>query len=184
MSNPTPSQNGLLRTADAAVPPGLLARFGDRPAAALSSLPSPSLATPLAAPQLPAAVAPLPAPCAASPAPRTAGSTLAPWRLRRATDYVETHLGEKISLADLASASGLSRMHFAALFKATTGLRPLKYIQRQRIEYAQAKLANSDLPVVDIALSVGFQSQAHFSTVFKHLVGDSPVRWRQRQTSF
>jgi AraC-like DNA-binding protein len=126
----------------------------------------------------------LPAHPSPSPAPRTAGSTLAPWRLRRATDYIEAHLGEKISLADLASASGLSRMHFAALFRASTGLRPLKYIQRRRIEYAQATLANSDLSVVDIALSVGFQSQAHFSTVFKHVVGESPVRWRRRQASF
>lgn len=112
------------------------------------------------------------------------GSTLAPWRLRRATDYIEAHLGEKMSLADVASASGLSRMHFAALFKASTGLRPLKYVQHRRIEHAQTALANSDLPVVDVALSVGFQSQAHFSTVFKRLVGESPVRWRQRQTPF
>ena len=107
---------------------------------------------------------------------------LAPWRLRRATDYIDAHLGEKISLADVASASGLSRMHFAALFRASTGLRPLKYVQRRRIEHAQETLANSDMPVVDIALSVGFQSQAHFSTVFKRLVGESPVRWRRRQT--
>jgi AraC-like DNA-binding protein len=114
---------------------------------------------------------------------RTAGSTLAPWRLRRATDYIDAHLGEKMSLADVASASGLSRMHFAALFRASTGLRPLKYVQRRRIEHAQETLANSDMPVVDIALSVGFQSQAHFSTVFKRLVGESPVRWRQRQAA-
>jgi AraC family transcriptional regulator len=112
-----------------------------------------------------------------------APSTLAPWRLRRAIDYIEAHLGEKMSLAEVASASGLSRMHFAALFRASTGLRPLKYVQRRRIEHAQATLANSSMPVVDVALSVGFQSQAHFSTVFKQLVGETPVRWRQRQTS-
>jgi AraC-like DNA-binding protein len=174
MSDPTPSQNGPLRTADATVPPGLLALLGGRPAAPPSSA---QACAEVFAP------GPSPVPPFASSAPRTAGSTLAPWRLRRATDYIEAHLGEKMSLADVASASGLSRMHFAALFRASTGLRPLKYVQRRRIEHAQASLANSDIPVVDIALSVGFQSQAHFSTVFKRLVGESPVRWRRRQTA-
>ncbi len=112
---------------------------------------------------------------------RAAPSPLAPWRLRRVTEFVEAHLDQKMSLTDVASASGLSRMHFAALFKASTGLRPSEYVQRRRIEHAQAKLANSAMPVVDVALSVGFQSQAHFSTVFKRLVGETPLRWRQHQ---
>jgi AraC family transcriptional regulator len=34
---------------------------------------------------------------------------------------------------------------------------------------------------VDIALAVGFQTQAHFSTVFKRFVGESPGRWRRTQ---
>jgi AraC-like DNA-binding protein len=174
MSDPTHRQNGPLRTADATVPPGLLAGLGGRPAVPASSTQTPAVVfAPVHAPTAPFA------PGAAS----TPRSTLAPWRLRRATDYIEAHLGEKMSLADVASASGLSRMHFAALFRASTGLRPLKYVQRRRIEHAQASLANSDIPVVDIALSVGFQSQAHFSTVFKRLVGESPVRWRQRQAA-
>jgi AraC family transcriptional regulator len=116
-------------------------------------------------------------------AKRANPSPLAPWRLRRVTDFIEAHLDEKLSLTDVALASGLSRMYFAALFKASTGLRPSEYIQRRRIEHAQAQLANSCRPVVDIALSVGFQSQAHFSTVFKRIVGESPLRWRQQQPS-
>ena len=38
-----------------------------------------------------------------------------------------------------------------------------------------------DVPIVDVALSVGFQNQAHFSTVFKHFVGQPPHAWRQSQ---
>src|SRR3954454_14841642 len=41
-----------------------------------------------------------------------------------------------------------------------------------------AMLAEGDMPIVEVALSVGFQTQAHFSTVFKRLTGASPARWR------
>jgi len=101
------------------------------------------------------------------------------WRLKRAVDYVEAHLAESVSLADIASATGLSRMHFAAQFRTATGLRPHDYLLRRRIERAQEMLVTGDRPLVEIALSVGFQSQSHFTTVFKHVVGKPPRAWRQ-----
>jgi AraC-like DNA-binding protein len=101
------------------------------------------------------------------------------WRLKRAVDYVEANLAESVSLADIASATGLSRMHFAAQFKAATGLRPHEYLLRRRIERAQEMLVRGARPLVEIALSVGFQSQSHFTTVFKHVVGKPPRAWRQ-----
>jgi AraC-like DNA-binding protein len=101
------------------------------------------------------------------------------WRLKRAIDYVEAHLDEPVSLAQLATAAGLSRMHFAAQFRAATGLRPHEYLLRRRIERAQDMLSRADMPVVEIALSVGFQAQSHFTTVFKRFTGQSPLAWRQ-----
>lgn len=108
-------------------------------------------------------------------------SALPRWRLKRAIEYVDAHLDETVSLADLAAASGLTRMHFAAQFRAATGLRPHEYLLRRRIERAQQMLVGSDLPVVEVALSVGFQTQAHFTTVFKRFAGQPPLAWRQSQ---
>jgi AraC-like DNA-binding protein len=101
------------------------------------------------------------------------------WRLKRAIDYIEASLAEPVSLADIASATGLSRMHFAAQFKAATGLRPHEYLLRRRIERAQEMLLKDEGPLADIALSVGFQSQSHFTTVFKQFAGKPPRAWRQ-----
>lgn len=101
------------------------------------------------------------------------------WRLKRVTDYVAANFAEPLRLADLARCAGLSRMHFAAQFRAATGLRPHEYVLRHRIERAQELLREPRLPLVEVALSVGFQTQAHFSTVFRQLVGESPGRWRQ-----
>ena len=105
-------------------------------------------------------------------------SALPKWRLKRVVEYVKMNIGERITLADMAGAAGLSRMHFAAQFRLATGLRPHDYLLHCRIEAAQELLAGTNQRVIDIALAVGFQTQAHFTTVFKRVVGDTPRHWR------
>lgn len=117
---------------------------------------------------------------AASGRPRPKVTELPRWRLKRALDYIEARLEEPVSLAEIAASAGLTAMHFAAQFKAATGLRPHEYLLRRRIERAQEMLAGSGLPLVEIALSVGFQTQSHFTTVFKRFVGLPPRAWRER----
>jgi AraC family transcriptional regulator len=114
---------------------------------------------------------------AAGARPRVA--ELARWRLRRVTEYVDANLGEPVSLADLAAAAGLTRMHFAAQFRAATGLPPHEYLLRRRIERAQEMVADRTVSLVEIALSVGFQTQSHFTSVFKRFTGQPPRAWRQ-----
>jgi AraC-like DNA-binding protein len=104
---------------------------------------------------------------------------LARWRLKRAIDYVEAQLDKPVSLADVALSAGLTRMHFAAQFRAATGLRPHEYLLRRRIERAQEMLVGTGMSLVDVALSVGFQTQAHFTSVFKRYTGQPPRAWRE-----
>jgi AraC family transcriptional regulator len=100
------------------------------------------------------------------------------WRLRRVIEYVDAHLSDKISLMDLAAVAGLSRMHFASQFRVATGLRPHEFLLRQRVRRAKELLRDSTTPIAEIALTVGFQTQAHFTTVFKRFVGCTPRQWR------
>ncbi|WFU26875.1 helix-turn-helix transcriptional regulator [Bradyrhizobium sp. CB1717] len=100
------------------------------------------------------------------------------WRLKRVLDYIDNHFCRKIALADLAAAAGLSRMHFAAQFRTATGCRPHEFILRQRIRRAKDLLRDCEMPIVEIALAVGFQSQAHFTTTFRRFTGNTPSRWR------
>jgi len=119
------------------------------------------------------------------PEPGTAPSRVAPlprWRLRRVQAHVDQHIDETVTLADLASAAGLSRMHFAAQFRAATGHRPHEYLLLCRIERAKAILSSETMPLAEVALSVGFQAQAHFTTVFKRVTGETPARWRRMRT--
>jgi AraC family transcriptional regulator len=114
-------------------------------------------------------------------APRRArgSSPLPAWRLKRTFAHIEANLSETVTLADLARAAGLTRMHFAAQFRAATGVRPHEFLLRRRIERAQELMQRSNDTLVAIALDVGFQTQAHFTTVFKRFVGVTPQRWRR-----
>jgi AraC family transcriptional regulator len=110
--------------------------------------------------------------------PRTKINALPKWRLRRVEEYVKAHFDRCISLSDLAKVAGLSRMHFAAQFRAATGYRPREYLLHQRIEHAKSLLSNTETSLAEVALTVGFCTQAHFSTVFKRITGETPARWR------
>lgn len=116
--------------------------------------------------------------CTGMELPRVRVNALPKWRLRRVEQYVADHFDRCISLSELANVAGLSRMHFAAQFRAATGYRPREYLLHQRTEHAKALLATTERPLAEIALAVGFSTQAHFSTVFKRISGESPARWR------
>jgi AraC-like DNA-binding protein len=108
-------------------------------------------------------------------------AALPKWRFTRVAQYIGDHMEDSINLADLARAAGLTRMHFAAQFRATVGVSPHEYLLRRRIERAQTLLQDPKQRLVDVALSVGFQAQPHFTTVFRRFVGVSPHRWRLSQ---
>jgi AraC family transcriptional regulator len=100
------------------------------------------------------------------------------WRLKRVVEYVDDHLSARITLSNLAAVAGLSRMHFASQFRMATGFRPHEFVLRRRIGRAQELLKDTTMSTVEIALAVGFQTQAHLTTVFKRFAGCPPGRWR------
>jgi AraC family transcriptional regulator len=100
------------------------------------------------------------------------------WRLKRVVEYVDASMSSKMTSRDLAAVAGLSRMHFASQFRAATGLRPHEFLLQRRIRRAAELMKDSTMPIMEIALTVGFQTQAHFTTVFKRFTGCTPRSWR------
>jgi transcriptional regulator GlxA family with amidase domain len=74
-------------------------------------------------------------------------------------------------------------MHFAGVFRVATGYRPREYLMNRRVDQAKTFLLTTEMPLVEIALVVGFGSQAHFSTTFRRLTGETPARWRSASKS-
>ena len=113
--------------------------------------------------------------------PRSRGG-LPPKMLRRVRDYIEAHLEEKISIESLADAFGLSMFHFARAFKQSEGVTPHDYLIRRRVKRAMELLASTDLPLSEIAVTVGFSDQSHCARRFREIVGVCPrdYRWSTR----
>lgn len=105
--------------------------------------------------------------------------TLPKWRLRRLLDFVEAHLSEPISLDDLAEVACLSPFHFSRVFKQATGITPHRYLAKRRVERACEMLAQTALPIEEVARLCGFSSQKYFTSIFTQAVGVSPGRYRQ-----
>jgi len=94
--------------------------------------------------------------------------------LKRARTFMEANLGESLTLDDLAGAAGVSRFHFARLFRVSTGSSPMNYLMQQRIARAQLLLLHGDRSVCDIAAALGFCDQSHFSRTFRRMTGQTP----------
>jgi AraC-like DNA-binding protein len=105
-------------------------------------------------------------------------SPLPTWKLRRVRDFMEANLFRPIYLSELSEIAGLSRMHFAAQFRAATGQAPHAYLLQRKVERAQALLKDLRLSVADVASIVGFKNKAHFANSFKKIAGEPPSRWR------
>lgn len=101
-------------------------------------------------------------------------------QLRRVLALVEGRLDEAIGLDDLAAAAGVSRFHFARAFKAAVGESPYRWLTGLRVEKAKAVLAQTRLSLIEVAISVGFESQSHFGQVFRARTGLTPRDWRRR----
>ncbi|MFI5733002.1 helix-turn-helix domain-containing protein [Kribbella sp. NPDC051587] len=84
------------------------------------------------------------------------------------------------TLTDLAQALHLAPGYLVRLFKSATGLPPMAYLSRHRVELAAVQLLHTDLPVSRIGESVGWPDQNYFARRFKSHFGLSASVYRQR----
>lgn len=119
---------------------------------------------------------------AARPSLGVVSGGLAPYKLGRTTVYIKDHLEQALSLATLAAVAQTSPAHFARLFKHATGLAPHQYVLMCRMEQAKRLLAETDLPLGEIALQIGCADQSHFTALFRKYVTLTPKTYRDTIT--
>ena len=100
-------------------------------------------------------------------------------RLTRVIDYIETHYGEPLAVAELATIAAMSPSHFSKCFKATTGESVWSYVQRRRCERVRELLIGSHESIAQIAYACGFANQGHLTSVFKKTFGVTPGEARR-----
>ena len=106
--------------------------------------------------------------------PDSSRGGLAPVMKNRVCDFIEEHIGEKISLGALSSLAGLSPNHFARAFQQSVGLPPHQYLLRRRLEHVEQMLRETQLPLSQIAQAAGFADQSHLARHFRRLTGMPP----------
>lgn len=100
-------------------------------------------------------------------------------RVAKALELIEDHrMREKFSETELARRCGLSVNQLGRLFRAEQGVSPFQYYESRRLELAQHSLAESSLPVKELAFELGFSSPPHFSNWFSERTKRSPRAWR------
>ena len=100
------------------------------------------------------------------------------YKLRHAIQFIRENIDKDISFHDIAAHLKMSAFHFARMFRHATGDSPHQYIVRCRVDRAKELLAETKLPITDVAFEVGYKTQSHFTTCFGKLVGVTPAAFR------
>ncbi|MCL1823104.1 MAG: AraC family transcriptional regulator [Oscillospiraceae bacterium] len=96
----------------------------------------------------------------------------------RCIEYINQHYKDDLPLEFVSGIAGFSKYHFTRWFKQFAGVSFYEYLTQVRIKVAESMLANSEIPITEIALESGFQSIATFNRVFKSNKKLTPTAFR------
>ncbi|MEL7482549.1 MAG: AraC family transcriptional regulator [Pseudomonadota bacterium] len=99
--------------------------------------------------------------------------------IQRARDYIQDHLGDALSMQQLAQEAGMSASAFSRNFRQIVGQGPCAFVVAARVDKARLFLEEGILSLAEIAFQCGFSSQSHFSNTFRKHLGVTPGQYRQ-----
>lgn len=93
-------------------------------------------------------------------------------------DYIEHHLDQRLTLAELGSMLGMGPGRFGKAFTQAVGVPPHRFVLQRRLERAKQLLSETNLSITEVALAAGFNSHSHLSEVFRRTVNFTPHQFR------
>lgn len=102
----------------------------------------------------------------------------------QAIDYIEENLHNPLRLEHIADALHYSKFHLHRIFTRTTGLTIHEYVERRQLTEAAKLLVFSQKPILEIALSSGYESQQAFTGSFKAMYKTTPARFREAESFY
>jgi transcriptional regulator GlxA family with amidase domain len=97
-----------------------------------------------------------------------------------AQQWLDTHFAVACPVEELIRQSRLAERTFKRRFTSATGLTPIAYVQRLRIEDAKRRLERTDSSIDEISWQVGYEDSAFFRRLFKRTTGLAPGAYRKR----
>lgn len=102
-------------------------------------------------------------------------------RLGAVASWLRLSFNRPITRAEMARRAGLAESTFAAAFRATYGVPPLRYLNDLRLERARDLLASSGASIEEVAAACGFNDLPWFSRNFRRRYGMTPSAWRRER---
>ncbi len=96
-----------------------------------------------------------------------------------AQQWLYEHFADPLNFAEVARHLGMSQRTLNRRFKSATGMSPGRFVQQLRLEQARELLRDSNLPIAEVAVAVGYQDIGYFSTLFREHMAQSPTAYRQ-----
>lgn len=100
--------------------------------------------------------------------------------VKKAQDYIEKNINERITINELADHAAVGRRTFERRFKQATNNSVLEYIQRVKIEAAKRSFESSRKNINEVMYDVGYTDTKAFRSVFKKITGLTPVEYRNK----
>ena len=100
--------------------------------------------------------------------------------MSQAVDFIEDHLKQAVTVADMAEAVSYSLYYFCRVFSQTTRHTPYDYLMRRRLSEAARELLESDKLILDVALDYQFNNPETFSRAFKRMFATQPSQLRKQ----
>jgi AraC-like DNA-binding protein len=107
-----------------------------------------------------------------------ATSEVEPKAVATAKEYVQSHVQDPITLAQVVEQVHVSRFYFCKVFKRATGMTLTEYVARVRIEKAKSLLVDPSMRISEVVFAAGFGSIPRFNSLFKRFVGMAPTEYR------
>ncbi|MHA4808915.1 GlxA family transcriptional regulator [Flavitalea flava] len=100
--------------------------------------------------------------------------------IRTIQDYIELHIGDRLTVDELAGRFAMDRINFSRRFKRATQLSPADYIQRIKMEAAKRQFESTMKQITEVMYEVGYADVRAFRSTFKRIAGITPAGYRNK----
>lgn len=103
-------------------------------------------------------------------------------KMRSAIDYIEAHYADDLNMAVVSNYISMNYSLFSYSFKQYTGSNFVNYLKDIRMREAKKLLAETELKIIEISQTVGYDNEKHFMKLFKNTYGVSPTEYRKNMS--
>ena len=100
-------------------------------------------------------------------------------RIARVLAEIHERLYDDIDIGQLADVACVTKPYLIRVFKRELGLSPLQYVNQKKVERAQLLLLTNDMPVKEVAYTLGFSDHSYFIRLFRKMTGTTPLEYRR-----